>query len=143
VGRKPIILGKYYFNFSLIFVQDAGHRLNMEQANEILLEQLGDITLLDIRGDVTILSESFLNDAYADANSQGVSKILLKFEENAYINSGGISVLIQLLAQTQKNNQQIGITGLSDHFKKIFNMVGITKFAKIYNTREEALEGMS
>ncbi len=115
----------------------------MEQANEILLEQLGDITLLDIRGDVTILSESFLNDAYADANSQGVSKILLKFEENAYINSGGISVLIQLLAQTQKNNQQIGITGLSDHFKKIFNMVGITKFAKIYNTREEALEGMS
>ena len=115
----------------------------MEKANEILLEQLGDVTLLDIRGDVTILSESFLNDAYADANSQGVSKILLKFEENAYINSGGISVLIQLLAQTQKNNQQIGITGLSDHFKKIFNMVGITKFAEIYDTREKALELMS
>ncbi len=115
----------------------------MEQANEILLEQLGDITLIDIRGDVTILSESFLNDAYADANNRGAGKILLKFEENAYINSGGISVLIQLLAQTQKNNQQIGITGLSDHFKKIFNMVGITKFAKIYNTREEALERMS
>ncbi len=124
-------------------MQDAGHRLNMEQANEILLEQLGDITLIDIRGDVTILSESFLNDAYADANNRGAGKILLKFEENAYINSGGISVLIQLLAQTQKNNQQIGITGLSDHFKKIFNMVGITKFAKIYNTREEALERMS
>jgi len=115
----------------------------MEQANEILLEQLGDITLLDIRGDVTILSEPFLNDAYADANSQGAAKILIKFEESAYINSGGISVLIQLLAQTQKNNQQIGVTGLSDHFKKIFNMVGITKFAKIYNTREEALERMS
>ena len=110
----------------------------MEKANEILLEQLGDVTLLDIRGDVTILSESFLNDAYADANNRGAGKILLKFEENAYINSGGISVLIQLLAQTQKNNQQIGITGLSDHFKKIFNMVGITKFTKIYNTREEA-----
>ena len=115
----------------------------MEQANEILLEQLGDITLLDIRGDVTILSESFLNDAYVDANNRDAGKILLKFEENAYINSGGISVLIQLLAKTKQNNQQIGITGLSDHFKKIFNMVGITKFAKIYHTHEEALEGMS
>ena len=52
-------------------------------------------------------------------------------------------VLIQLLAQTQKNNQQIGITGLSDHFKKIFNMVGITKFAEIYDTHEKALEHMS
>jgi anti-anti-sigma factor len=115
----------------------------MEQANEILLEQHGDITLLDIRGDVTILSESFLNDAYADANNRDAGKILLKFEENAYINSGGISVLIQLLAKTKQNNQQVGITGLSDHFKKIFNMVGITKFAKIYHTHEEALQGMS
>jgi len=115
----------------------------MEPANEIILEQLDNVMLLDIRGDVTILSESFLNDAYADANNRGADRMLLKFEENAYINSGGISVLIQLLARTEQNNQQIGITSLSDHFKKIFNMVGITKFAKIYNSREEALEDMS
>ncbi|NIM99919.1 MAG: STAS domain-containing protein [candidate division Zixibacteria bacterium] len=115
----------------------------MKQENEIRLEQLGDVTLFDIRGDVTILSEPFLNEAYENANNQGASKILLKFEKSAYINSGGISVLIQLLSKTKKNNQQIGITGLSDHFKKIFNMVGITKFAKIYNTVDEALKSMS
>lgn len=115
----------------------------MTQANEIALEQIGDVTLFDIHGDITILSESFLNDAYADANDQGAGKILLKFEKAAYINSGGISVLIQLLAKTEQNNQNIGIIGLSDHFTKIFNMVGITKFAKIYNTREAALEAMS
>jgi anti-anti-sigma factor len=115
----------------------------MTQANEIVLEQLGDVTLLDIRGDITILSESSLNDAYADANNRGAGKILLKFEKAAYINSGGISVLIQLLAKTEQNNQQIGIIGLSDHFTKIFNMVGITKFAKIYATREDALKAMS
>jgi anti-anti-sigma factor len=115
----------------------------MKQANEILLEKLDDVTLLDIRGDITILSESFLNDAYTDANNQGAAKILLKFEKTAYINSGGISVLIQLLAKTEQNNQKIGIIGLSDHFTKIFNMVGITKFAKIYNTRDDALEAMS
>jgi anti-anti-sigma factor len=115
----------------------------MKPANEILLEQLDGVMLFDIRGDVTILSESFLNDAYADANRRGADRILLEFEESAYINSGGISVLIQLLAQTEKNNQQVAITGISDHFKKIFNMVGITKFADIYRTREEALEEMS
>ena len=115
----------------------------MEQANEICLEQLGDVTLFDIHGDVTIFSEPFLNEAYESANSQGASKILLQFEESAYINSGGISILIQLLSKTKKNNQQIGITSLSGHFEKIFHMVGITKFAKIYNTREEALDSMS
>jgi hypothetical protein len=40
----------------------------MEQAIEILLEQLGDVTLFDIKGDVTALSEPFLNEAYDKAN---------------------------------------------------------------------------
>jgi anti-anti-sigma factor len=115
----------------------------MEQENEIRLEQIGVVTLFEIKGDVTAASEPFLKESYKNATDQGTGKILLKFEENAYINSGGIALLIQLLAETKKNNQQIGITGLSDHFKKIFTMVGITKFARIYDTRDEALESMS
>ena len=115
----------------------------MEQQTEIGLQTVGDVTLLDIKGDVTALAEPSLNDAYTKANDQGASKILLQFEKGAYINSGGIALLIQILAETKKNNQQTGITGLSDHFKKIFNMVGITKFAKIYNTLDDALEAMS
>jgi anti-anti-sigma factor len=115
----------------------------MEQQTEIGLETAGDVTLFDIKGDVTALSEPSLNDAYNKANEQGAGKILLKFQEEAYINSGGIALLIQILAETKKNNQQTGITGLSDHFKKIFNMVGITKFTKIYNTLDDALEAMS
>jgi anti-anti-sigma factor len=115
----------------------------MEQQTEIGLETTGDVTLFDIKGDVTALSEPFLNDAYNKANEQSAGKILLKFQEDAYINSGGIALLIQILAETKKNNQQAGITGLSDHFKKIFNMVGITKFSKIYDTLDDALEAMS
>ncbi|MCK4987231.1 MAG: STAS domain-containing protein, partial [Desulfobacterales bacterium] len=115
----------------------------MEQLTEIGLETVDDVTLLDIKGDVTALAEPILNDAYKKANDQGSSKILLQFKKDVYINSGGIALLIQILAETKKNNQQAGITGLSDHFKKIFNMVGITKFAKIYNTLDDALEAMS
>ena len=118
-------------------------RSTMPQEIEIRLETLGEVTLFDIKGDMTVVSEPFLEEAYKNANAQGTSKILLKFDQDAYINSGGIAVLIQLLAETKKNNQHIGITGLSDHFKKIFNMVGITKFARIYNTVEDALEGLS
>jgi anti-anti-sigma factor len=115
----------------------------MQQKNEIRIERHGAVTLLDIMGDITSFSEPFLNDAYKSANEQKTGKILLKFEKSAYINSGGIAVLIQILAQTKRNNQNIGITGLSDHFEKIFHMVGITKFAKIHDTVENALEAMS
>ena len=116
----------------------------MEQTNQFQLEQQNDITLMHIQGDITAQSEPVINEAYKKADDQGAAqKILIQFEEDAYINSGGIAVLIQILAHTQKKNQQIGITGLSDHFKKIFNMVGISKFAGIYNTVEDAIEAMS
>jgi anti-anti-sigma factor len=114
-----------------------------KQANEIKLEKHGDVTLLDIKGDVTSFSEPSLNSAYKDSSSSGCRKLLLRFQEDAYINSGGIALLIQVLAQTKRNNQKIGLTGLSDHFKKVFNMVGITRFATIYPTQDEALKALS
>lgn len=114
----------------------------MNKETEINLEQQGNIVVFNVQGDVTAFSESFFNQAYKDANDLGASKILLKFTENAYINSSGIAIIIQLLAQTKRNNQRICIAGLSNHFKKIFNMVGITKFAQLYNTAEEALNNM-
>ena len=115
----------------------------MLHINEIKLERHGSVALLDIQGDITAFSEPFLNEAYKNAGSQGVTNVLLKTERDIYINSGGLAVLIQILAQAKQNNQLIGITGISDHFKKIFHMVGITKFAKIYDTVEEALEMMA
>ena len=115
----------------------------MQNKNEVALEKHGSVVILNIQGDITSFSEPFLNQAYKEANDQETEKLLLNLEEGAYINSGGIAVLIQILAQTKKNKQQISITGLSDHFKKIFNMVGITKFAAIHNTVESAIEAMS
>ena len=67
----------------------------------------------------------------------------LGVSDDAYINSGGIAVLIQLLALTKQNNQLIGIFGVSDHFKKILRMVGITKFAEIHDSLESALAKMA
>jgi anti-anti-sigma factor len=98
---------------------------------------------MDIQGDITALSEPYLNEAYQKATDQGASRILLKIDKDAYINSGGIAVLIQILALTKQSNQQIGITGITDHFEKIFNMVGITKFATIYPSAEDALKLMA
>jgi len=115
----------------------------MQNPNQIQLEKHDAVTLMDIKGDITAFSETFLNEAYQKANDQGAGKILLKIEKDAYINSGGIALLIQILAQTKRNNQQIGIAGISDHFEKIFHMVGITKFAKLYPDVETAINLMA
>ncbi len=111
----------------------------MEQPNQIVIEKHGTVTLFDVKGDVTSASEPSFKKAYGDAAADGSTRILLNFDPAAYINSGGIAVLIQLLAQARGKNQKVGITGLSEHFKKIFKMVGITRFAEIHPSVDEAL----
>ena len=115
----------------------------MEEKNEIKVERHGDVTLFDITGDVIRTSEPFFRDAYTQVDSQETKKILLKFDEKTYFNSEGIKVLIQLLGETNRKQQQVGIVGLSDHFKKIFRMVGIIKFAKIFDSVKEAMESLT
>ena len=115
----------------------------MQQDNEIKLEKQGDVTIFDIDGDITSFSEPILDEAYQKAKEQDARKILLKIDKDAYINSGGIALLIQLMARIKRNNQSVVISGISEHFKKIFNMVGITKFAKIYDTVETAIEKLT
>jgi anti-anti-sigma factor len=115
----------------------------LQQVNQINMEQYGAVTLFDIQGDITHLSESILSEALQNGNRREHPRILLKIDKDAYINSGGISLLIQFLAESRKNSQQVGITGASDHFKKIFRMVGITKFADIYDDVDNAVEALS
>ena len=115
----------------------------MGQENEIKIESHGTVTLIDISGDVTRSSEPFFKDAYSQVGTQITKKILLRFHEKTYINSEGLKILIDLLAETNKNQQQVGIVGLSDHFKKIFRMVGIIKFAKIFDSVKEAMESLT
>jgi anti-anti-sigma factor len=111
--------------------------------NEIKVENRDEVTVLDVRGDVTASSEAALTGAYQEASNAGARRLLFRLDENAYIDSGGIMVLIRIMADARSQHQLIALTGVNKHYKKIFNMVGITKFAVIYNTLDIAVEQMS
>jgi anti-anti-sigma factor len=115
----------------------------MEKPTEILIEDRDGIALLNIHGDLTAYSEPYLIEAYRQVEEEASdSDLIFVFSNEAYINSGGIAALIQILAQIRKTNRTVGIAGISDHFVKIFNMVGISKLAHIFGSLDEALATM-
>ena len=114
----------------------------MQEKNEVKMEQKGEVVIMHILGDITSFSEIPLKEFYQKAVDLNARKIVLKFDRDAYINSGGIALLIQMMYQIKENKQVAAITGISEHFKKIFNMVGITKFANIFDTVDDALKGL-
>ena len=113
----------------------------MTKNAEISTRLKGDVSVIDIRGDVTPAAAAPIEDAYRGITAAGGKKILLAFNADCYINSGGIAVLIGVLSQTKKNAQTVRITGLTPHFQKIFSMVGLTKYAQISPSEDAVLAG--
>jgi len=114
----------------------------MEKANTVKVKERGSVAVLDITGDVTSESEVTLKKTYAQLDPKKIKGILLKFEKGTYFNSEGLKVLILIFAEARERHQKIAVTGLSGHFKKIFGMVGITKFARIYDDEDQAMKDL-
>ena len=111
----------------------------MSKDIEVALSQKDDVSIISIAGDVTPVTGEAIENAYRQASAAGARKILLRFNGENYINSGGIAILIGITAESRAAGQVIRVAGLSDHFRKIFAMVGLSKYAQIFLTEEEAL----
>jgi anti-anti-sigma factor len=115
----------------------------MEKPNVIKLDIRGSLALINIEGDITSYSEPYLEAAYRQVvQNNAITDLVMVVEKGAYINSGGISALIQILAEMRKTEQRVGLAGVSDHFAKILKMVGVHKLASIYGSLDEALASM-
>jgi anti-sigma B factor antagonist len=94
--------------------------------------------VIAMRGDVTPASEGALTDAYERA-SDGVTAVVLDFSELAYLNSGGIGLLVTLLVRAQRSGQRLMAYGLSDHYRQIFELTRLDEAIAIHASEEEAL----
>lgn len=113
----------------------------MSKDIEVSTSLQGDVSVISIGGDVTAVTGAAIEKAYHEAGDAESKKVLLVFDGENYINSGGIAILIGIAAESRKNDQTVRITGLSDHFQKIFKMVGLTKYAEVFPTTEAAMDG--
>lgn len=113
----------------------------MQQSTLVDTRVESGVGIMNISGDVTSFSESILQQAYNKFTADGIKKLALNFEKVSYINSAGMAVIISILTQARKQEQELRAWGLTDHFQKIFDMVGITKYMDHFGSEDEALKG--
>jgi anti-anti-sigma factor len=100
-----------------------------------------EVAIIDLVGDVTTFAEEKINSAYREVTNKGARFVLLNFRQNDYINSAGIAILIGIVTEVNRNSQKLAVSGLSQHFQKIFRMVGLAQYAEIYQDEDEAMVG--
>lgn len=100
-----------------------------------------DVAILTFTGDIASTSKEAMLQAYHGVGP--VKKVLLDFSGVDYINSSGIAIIIQMLLEERAaGHRVIGIFGLTPHFKKVFTMVGVAKYATISADQASALAEM-
>jgi anti-anti-sigma factor len=112
----------------------------LEDELTVSIRQREGVVIVDLMGDVTTFAEEKINNAYREVTTQGARHVLLNFRQNDYINSAGIAILIGIVTEVNRNNQKLAFSGLSQHFQKIFRMVGLAQYAEIYQTEDESIE---
>jgi anti-anti-sigma factor len=102
-------------------------------------ERAGGTAVVDMVGEVNAQAEAALDTAYASAAELNATSILLNFEQVEYMNSTGIALVVGLLARAKKDRRQIMAYGLSDHYRKIFEITRVSDFMHLYDSEESAV----
>lgn len=113
----------------------------MRRECKIQVHEGKDMATIEVTGDLTATAEKDMDAIYQAVCKNSPKKILLKFDGRSRINSAGIAIVINLVIESKENNCEVYITGVSKHFRKIFELVGLTKFTTIVDSAEEVGKG--
>ena len=111
----------------------------MDKDIKVSASHRGSVVIISIQGDVTADTGEVVASMYQRDSVVDSPKILLRFDKDCYINSGGLATFIDIAAEGRNKNQKINVCGLSDYFQKIFHMVGLTRWILVFTTEEEAM----
>lgn len=93
--------------------------------------------IIDVVGDVTPATEDQLLAAYGKC--EHASTVVLNFTDLAYMNSGGIGLLVMVVVRAQRNGQSLRACGLSDHYRHIFELTRIDEAIRLYDSEQDAI----
>ena len=101
------------------------------------------ISIIDIHGDITAFAESELMRAYTEATEAGANVVILNFTGLAYMNSGGIGLIVTLMIRMNRLKQRLLAYGLSEHYTHIFALTRLNEAIGTYDTEAAAIAAAS
>jgi anti-anti-sigma factor len=100
------------------------------------------LVVLELRGEVTTVAQEPLAEAYRRAATLGAQNVLLDFAGVDDMNSGGIAAIIGIIGEARRANQHVLLTGLTPHYQMVFDTMGLTAFAPMFDSEAAALKAV-
>lgn len=97
------------------------------------------ISVVTVRGKLSRKNRPQLEHGLTLLSEHDAAGLAVVFEDSATVNGAGITELITLLSRARKKGIGTAIAGLSENYRKIFDTVGVSRFARLFESPDEAL----
>lgn len=105
------------------------------------VRQRDGVAIVDLPARIDASAEQALNDAYTEAIAGSPKRVVLNFGGVDYLSSTGIALIVGILARSRKEGRQISASGLSDHYREIFEITRLADFMRIFPDESAAVSG--
>jgi anti-anti-sigma factor len=109
----------------------------MRREPKIKVHEGSNAVTIDIKGDLTDSAAKEMDAAYQEACGYSPGNILLNFHEKSHINSSGLAIIINMLIESKDKGDRIFVSGLTKHYRKIFEISGLNKYTTIVESEDE------
>jgi anti-anti-sigma factor len=109
---------------------------------QLSVEERGSYAVLRTEGYVNNLGGEKIGEAADALIEKGVKKLVLNFEKSNVVNSIGISILIEVIEKIVDVDGRICFCFLTKTIAKTFNIMGLTQYAEIYDTEDDAVASL-
>ncbi len=113
----------------------------MKKTCEAAVHAVDDTAVIELTGEVDGGAAAVLNAAYQQAIADGVAQtVVLDFARVDYINSTGIALIVSVLAQARAQRRTVVASGLSEHYREIFDITRLSDFIEVFGDLDAALQ---
>ena len=103
------------------------------------VQHQGNISVIQLAGYLSSEAASVVEEAFQQAGD--AQKVLLVFQEKDFITSAGLAVVFDCVLPLQDQGRQVRIVHPSKHFRRVFDIVGLSKDVEIFAAEEQAVAG--
>ena len=107
---------------------------------KISSRQAGDVTILDLVGDITLFNSPEIRKALLTLlKEQGVTQLLVNMTGVKYVDSSGIASLVEGLKVSRDLRARFALYGLSKPAKTVLELTHLLRVFEVHDNEEQAL----
>jgi anti-sigma B factor antagonist len=102
--------------------------------------QMGEVTIVDVRGRFTLSEGEALHDLLLDLFGQGHKRVLLNFRGVSYLDSSGVGQLVRALYTARKNGANLRAVELSARAGEILRLTNLHRVFSDFKDEASAIQ---